>query len=256
MPADGPRGSSGLVPEFSTAERLKHALFPPRLYIEYLYRKALWRGEAELRLLPKLADPKRVSLDVGANKGVYSYALLGCSAAVHAFEPNPKLFAILSRWAQGRARLHPFALGDRVGTMDLHVPRSSRGGFSNQGGTLLPVKRAFESVPVEVRQIDDLNLGDVGFIKIDVEGYEPEVLAGAATLLRHCRPVLLIEIEEKHTGRPLAYTVAGICGHGYECSFLHGGVLKRFAELDIERQHRKPAARADYVYNFVFHPID
>jgi FkbM family methyltransferase len=239
----------------SAAERLKQFLIPPRLYIEYLYRKARLRGEAELRLLPQLADPKRVSLDVGANKGIYTFALLMCSSAVHAFEPNPKLFAILRRWAQGRAELHPFALGERAGTMDLHVPRSARGGFSNQGGTLLPVtRREFESVAVEVQRIDDLDLGDVGFIKVDVEGYEREVLAGGAALLRRCRPTLLVELEEKHTGRPLPEMVAAVCGHGYECSFYGDGDLRPFAELDVERRHRRPATRADYVFNFVFKP--
>jgi FkbM family methyltransferase len=243
------------VPGFSTAERLKQAVIPPRLYIEYLYRKALLRGEAELRLLPQLADPRRASLDIGANKGVYSYALLKCSAKVHAFEPNPKLFSMLSRWAADRVELHPFALGDCAGTMALNVPKSGRGrGFSNQGSTLLPVTREFASVPVEVKRLDDLDLGDVGFIKLDVEGYEREVLAGGIKLLRRCRPVLLVELEEKHTQRPLPEMVAEICGYGYECSFLHGGVLKPFAELDVERRHRRPATRVDYVFNFVFKP--
>jgi FkbM family methyltransferase len=246
---------SAWVPELSAAERLKQALIPPRLYIDYLYRKAQFRGEAELRLLPRLADPRRVSLDIGANRGVYSYALLKCSAAVHAFEPNPKLFAMLSRWATGRVELHPFALGDRAGTMALNIPKSSRGrGFSNQGGTLLPVAREFASVPVEVKRLDDLDLGDVGFIKLDVEGYEREVLAGGIKLLRRCRPVLLVELEEKHTGRPLPDMIAEICGYGYECSFVRDGALRPFAELDVERLHRRPATRADYVFNFIFRP--
>jgi FkbM family methyltransferase len=238
------------------AERLKQAVIPPGLYIDYLYRKALRRGEAELRLLPQLADPRRVSLDVGANKGVYTYGLLKCSAAVHAFEPNPKLFAMLSRWAEGRARLHAVALGARAGTMALNIPNSSRGrGFSNQGGTLLPiVTREFRSLPVEVRRLDDLDLGDIGFIKLDVEGYEREVLAGGAALLRRCRPVLLVELEEKHTQHSLSEMVAEICGHGYACSFLRGGALRPFAELDVEHQHRRPATRADYVFNFIFRP--
>ena len=257
MPADSLRTAGGAwTPELSTGERLKQALIPPRLYIHYLYEKALRRGEAELALLPRLADAKRASLDVGANRGIYTYALLKCSATVHAFEPNPKLFAFLSRWAEGRAQLHSFALGDHAGTMALNIPMSSRGrGYSNQGGTLLPVTREFRSMPVEVKRLDDLDLGDVGFIKVDVEGYEREVLAGGAALLRHCRPVLLVELEEKHTQRPLPDMVAEICGYGYECFYLRNGDLHPFAELDVERQHRSPARRADYVFNFIFRPI-
>lgn len=243
------------MPAPSLAERLKQALIPPRLYIQYLYRKARFRGEAELRLLPRLADAKRTSLDIGANRGIYSYALLHCSAAVHAFEPNPKLFAFLRRWAQGRVQLHALALGETAGTTTLHLPRSRRGGYSNQGGTLLPVRgRDFGSIEVPVARIDDLDLGDVGFIKLDVEGYECEVLRGGRQLLARTRPTLLVEIEEKHAGRPLPEAVAEICRYGYACSFLDGDSLRPFAELDLERRHRNPPARRDYVFNFIFRP--
>jgi hypothetical protein len=50
-----------------------------------------------------------------------------------------------------------------------------------------------------------LDLPDVSFVKIDVEGYELPVLEGAEKTIRRCRPLILVEQggnEEKHFGRP------------------------------------------------------
>lgn len=243
------------TPPVTLEERLKTALVPPQLYIRYLYRKELRRGEPEIRLVPWLADRRRVSLDVGANRGVYTYALLPHSRAVHAFEPNPKMFDALRHWARGRAELHPIALGDAAGTAELRVPRR-RHGFSNQGASLSPAKadRPHAALSVETARLDDLGIEDVGFIKIDVEGFETEVLVGARETLRRDRPNLLVELEEKHTAAPLGELVSGICGYGYRCFALRYGTLTAFERLDLEAHHRAPATRRDYIFNFIFLP--
>ena len=244
------------TPPESLEEKLKRLLVPGGLYIRYLAQKEQRRGEREIGLIPFLADPRRVSLDVGANKGVYTHALLPHSAAVHAFEPNPKLFRILSGWARGRATLHDLALGDTTGEADLLVPRYG-GGYSNQGGSLSAVKVTGEhgSLPVRTARLDDLDLGAIGFIKIDVEGFEMQVVAGAAETLRRDRPSLLIEIEERHTHRPLEESVADVCAHGYRCLALVGGVLTPFERIDLDRHHRRRERREDYVFNFIFLPV-
>ena len=51
-------------------------------------------------------------------------------------------------------------------------------------------------IPVKVVRLDDEGLGNVGFMKIDVEGHEYEVIDGARALLARCRPNLLVEILE------------------------------------------------------------
>lgn len=48
-------------------------------------------------------------------------------------------------------------------------------------------------------RLDDIIKDDVGFIKIDVEGHELAVLKGATSLINRCRPVLLVECEERHS---------------------------------------------------------
>lgn len=242
-------------PPESLEEKLKRVLVPGWLYIRYLHAKEVRRGEAEIGLVGFLADRRRLSLDIGANKGVYSYALLPHSRAVHAFEPNPKAFRVLEGWGRNLLTLHPLALGDRSGRAELAIPKGRRG-YSNQGGSLSELKREGDhrSVEVPVLRLDDLALANVGFIKIGVEGFELQVLAGAAETIAKCKPNMLIEIEEKHTKQELSTMVGEICGYGYDCFCVVNGALSPFGRFDPERHHRAPASPDEYVFNFIFLP--
>ena len=55
-----------------------------------------------------------------------------------------------------------------------------------------------ETIRVPLRTLDSYNLSNIGFIKIDVEGHELDVLRGAEVTLRRDQPNLLIEIENRH----------------------------------------------------------
>ena len=246
----------GWEPPWTLEERLKFALVPVPLYMRYRIAKERRHGEAEIALLPFLADPARVSLDIGANKGVYAWLLKDYSCAVHAFEPNPKMFRFLQRLASKKISVSPIALSDRSGTAILRVPRHRRGGFSNQGASLSDVKVAddFMGVEIEAKRLDDLDLEDIGLIKIDVEGFEQAVLEGARETIIRDRPSLLIEMEEAHTKQPIEEAIAAVEALDYRGLFLKHGVLLPIDAFDGNRHHRKAERREDYVFNFVFLP--
>ncbi|HLB06856.1 MAG TPA: FkbM family methyltransferase [Alphaproteobacteria bacterium] len=246
------------TPSFRLEERLKYALVPPALYHAYLERKALKRGEPELRLVPFLARSDRISIDAGANKGVYTRWLARFSKHVHAFEPNPKLFRILTRALPGNVSCHAAALAERSGTATLRIPYGPKG-FSNQRASLNPnaAKGKVVEIEVETRALDDYGFDDVGFIKIDVEGFELAVLKGARETLRRCRPALLVEIEEAHSGEPLETSLSAIEALGYAGLFLKRGTLRPLSAFEPEADQRSARARggeADYVFNFIFLP--
>lgn len=236
-------------------ETLKYSLIPGSLYIRYRARKELRRGEREIALLPELIDPARNAIDAGANKGVYSYFIAKLAKQVYAYEPNPKLFRILQRNIARNVTASPLALSDATGQAVLRVPYGSKG-HSNQGASLSGVKVAQNFTPVEVAtsRIDDLGLRDIGFIKIDVEGFESAVIRGAQNLIARDRPNLLVEIEEKHTRRPIEELLREIVALGYDGMFLpaSGGTLAPLSAFDPVTQHRAP--NAGYVFNFVFKP--
>ncbi|HLB31518.1 MAG TPA: FkbM family methyltransferase [Gammaproteobacteria bacterium] len=243
-------------PPYTFEERIKYALIPAGLYIRHRVRKELRRGEPELHLLPFLADRRRVSLDIGANKGVYAWMLARCSREVHAFEPNPKLFRILQRISGPNLHVSPIALSNRSGHAMLRIPGNEQRGYSNQGSSLSAIKVAGEhgEIEVETSRLDDLNLGDIGFIKIDVEGFEQAVIEGAVETLRRCRPNLLIEMEERHTHRPIEESLDYVQRLGYRGLFLRDGELVSLSRFDPARMHRECVDKPGYVFNFIFLP--
>lgn len=251
-----PLAAAAWVPPSSFEERLRRACVPPRLALRWDVFRALRRGERELRLVPMLADPKRVSIDVGANRGVWTEMLRRHSRAVLAFEPNPKLFRELSRRLGPGATALPVALSDASGAAELRVPRR-RKGYSNQGATLAHDSLgdcAYGAVSVPTRRLDEIEIGDVGLIKIDVEGHEAAVLRGAAGLIARFRPVLVIEMEEKHLHRPIADAIAEVAALGYVPHIAGpAGPVKLRAD-DLPRLHGPGAASADYVFNWIFLP--
>ncbi len=242
-------------PPVNFEERLKRWLIPPRLFLRGLAHRERARGEAEIGLLPYLVDPTRNSVDIGANRGVYTYWLQRCSAHVYAYEPNPKMLHDLRAGVAGNVTVSDVALSDRDGTAEFRVPRS-RKGYSNQGGSLNHAKVGpdYGAVTVRCAPLDGEGLDNIGFIKIDVEGHEFAVLDGAAETLKRDRPTLLIEIEERHNRIPIEQALARVEALGYTGFALMRGVLHATSHFDPEAHHRNPADVADYVFNFVFLP--
>ena len=214
----------------SLEERIKHALVPGRLYLRNLAARRLRRGEPELRALPLLARPGTLAIDIGANKGVYSWCLSRICRAVAAFEPNPKICHLLRRSVPDNVTVYEAALSNASGTAELILPIQRSGRYSNQGGTLQTKKlggdKAYGTWMIAQRRLDDYEFADVSFIKIDVEGFELEVLQGAAETLRRERPTLLIEIDESQSKRPFAETLGVIAAMGYDGYFLDDGALR------------------------------
>lgn len=215
------------------------------------------RGDPELRLLPRLVDGARASLDIGANKGVYTYWLARLSRSVVAFEPNAELCAGLAAARLPNLDCRAHALSDQDGEAWLDIPPHPRGGLNHPSARVTWDGSADGSAAaggvkrrVALRRLDDLGLGDFGFIKIDVEGHEERVLAGGERSILASRPVMLMELEERHTPGCLERVCERFGAEGYRCRFVDGGRL-----LEIERLgegQRAPSGR--YICNFLFLP--
>lgn len=224
-------------------------------------------GEAELAQLRNLLSPGELALDVGCNLGAYTYELSRLTGRVVAFEPNPMLADLVARLGLPGVEVRQVALSSRDGMAELLVPTGSggRGLASLRSDTV--AGRMVEKVAVPTRRLDGLALQPVAFIKIDVEGYEEEVLAGAMQTIARDRPKLLMEIEERHNPGGLARIRARLEAIGYSGRFFRGGawhpldafnpaVDQRVGE-DIE-ELGKSILRRDYHYinNFLFVPAD
>lgn len=248
---------SDWTPPLSIKERLKKLIVPARLNLHYLAQREKIRGEREFRILPIICPRGRVALDVGANIGIWAYEMRRYASFVHAFEPNPKLFAMLrAGMPRKNISLYPIALSDRTGDFQLMIPKRARG-YSNYSATLSHAAlngATYQTTKVSTYSLDELNIPDVGFIKIDVEGHEMEVIRGAKnTILKH-RPNMIIEMEERHTKRSIYDDIKEIEGLGYDSFCFINGVLERVKNVDLLTHHSSPARRSDYIFNWIFIP--
>lgn len=133
-----------------------------------------------------LSCRRGVALDIGAHVGFWSMWLALEFAEVHAFEPMPDHAECFERNVAG-VTLHRHAVGSGVGTAGLN-PHPDNSGKASIG----------KGQDVEVRSIDSYRFQDVALIKIDVEGYEPEVLEGAADTIARCSPLIVFEDNGQH----------------------------------------------------------
>src|SRR5947199_1707154 len=95
-------------------------LMPPSRFYRRRIAEEARSGEPELAILAKLVPRGGTAVDIGANQGVYAFALAEIADRVVAFEPNPD-YAFFARWMlRGRAEVHELALSAERGRGTLH----------------------------------------------------------------------------------------------------------------------------------------
>lgn len=125
----------------------------------------------------------RAAVDVGAHCGLWSMHLVKRFQLVHAFEPVAAHRACFEKNVPGeRALLYGCALGAKDGGVSIRTAPTSSGDSWVEGSGDIPMKR-----------LDEYDLADVDFIKLDCEGYELLALQGAEETLKRCRPCVIVE---------------------------------------------------------------
>lgn len=211
-------------------------------------------------------------LDVGAHDGLLALPLSRLPGArLLAFEPLPSAFArlrlaVLAEYGAipPHIELRPEALGAAPGLATLSVPVLA-GVPQEQWASTAKDYARFESVQVQRHQvpvvtIDSLDLPDLQHVKLDAEGYEQEVLEGARETLRRCRPVLSLELEERHRPGCTGAVPALLGALGYETRFFLDGEFRPLTAFDaavMQRASPDPAvfgASDPYVFTFYAWP--
>jgi FkbM family methyltransferase len=167
---------------------------------------------ANFAVVTHFVKPGHVCFDIGANIGVYSMVLAritGSAQNVHAFEPVDHIrgrFIANAKLNDATAiNLNDLALGARPGSLDMFQikPGHFRGGTStflrNDSVSALG-EDEFVTRPVQVTTLDayagKAGLQRIDFLKIDVEGFELQVLEGAAEVISRFAPTMLLEYDE------------------------------------------------------------
>jgi FkbM family methyltransferase len=208
-------------------ERLAMFL-PPAWFYRRRIAEETRSGEPELAMLAKLVSRGGTAVDVGANQGLFSYALADIADRVVAFEPNPD-YAAFARWMlRGRAEVHQLALSDVSGRGTLYVPLSDDGMVLHFAGNLQRAHSQFRNMQthdVDIRTLDEFDLVGVRFIKADVEGSERAVLDGARATIARDRPVILLELLSGTHADPAGSTAAICECFGYDAFIMQRGEM-------------------------------
>jgi FkbM family methyltransferase len=133
-----------------------------------------------------------VAVDVGAHIGTWAYFLAKRFKQLQAFEPMEQFRECFSRNVQSdNVVLHPVALGAENGLVLMVCDPKDTGGTHVALGQKSADRR--DEKPIEMRTLDGFALHDVGFVKIDAEGFEHHIIAGARETLLRCKPCVVVE---------------------------------------------------------------
>lgn len=168
-----------------------------------------WEGRYENEILLLLEEfiikklpnsKKHASIDMGANIGNHSVFLSKFFNKVYSFEPNPRVYDVLSinsRYFAASKNIIPYNMGlsDKSGKLPFEIFPTNIGGSRVKSVDI--VKKSNDKIIyIDVERadkIDSLQKEKIELIKIDVEGHEINALKGAQKLIESNKPIILFE---------------------------------------------------------------
>jgi FkbM family methyltransferase len=204
-------------------KRCRHGLFMYNRNDSFVGRGLDLYGEwceFEIRLLHHFIKPGDTVVDAGANIGTHTIAFanfVGPTGIVHAYEPQRRTFTMLA----GNVALnaidwvdcHQQAVGETAGEIRVPPLPPPDTAFNFAAMPLATASPGDEKVRLVT--LDALDLRSCAVIKIDVEGMEAAVIAGAKRLIERYRPLLYVENNDREGSKRMARRLAEIGYAGY-----------------------------------------
>jgi len=246
----------------------------PEIYLRYLFRKHRKANFDNIERLKLKAEPLLLKyllkkgdkfFDVGSNIGEFIYCSLDHISSEHifAFEANPESFRTL-KWVFNKCRIFDIALSSQEGTAQFKIPIVN--------GNLMPTRGTLKTdyteldedgarlITVKTQTIDSFvskyNVDQIGIIKMDVEGFETEVIKGALATISDQKPILIAELEQRHMDEPLDTAIDRIKKLGYRCFYFDIDSLSikelvdRAEDIQQKKYHKINPVR--FINNFIF----
>lgn len=228
--------------------------------------------EPEFLWIKNILAKDSAFMDVGANVGAYLFTLENHLKPenIFAFEPNPQLFKRLGRLFP-KVNLSSVALSDISTIAEFKIPVINGEKVHTRGTLQTSIKEKNEEKTilqkVEVKPLDDLvfdtaqtdnlKLQKLDFIKIDVEGNEMQTLRGAKKTIEKFKPILMVEMEQRHHEDNLWTLISEIADWGYSVNYLDRESLKLKTlteEFLIQQNPDNVKNYKDYINNIIFLP--
>lgn len=165
---------------------------------------------------------KRTAIDVGAHVGLWSYFMARDFQHLISFEPMPEH---QDCWMENmkaiqNAELYPVALGEKKDVVRIMCRTPGSSGDTGvdpdaeRSSLRATIHNDGNGVEVELHRLDEYQLNDIDFIKLDCEGYEIFALRGAEETLKRCKPCVIVE-QKPETGMAQRYKINVLDGVNY-----------------------------------------
>lgn len=232
--------------------------------------------------LRELCPNPRKILDIGMNIGMNTWEYATFAQEVHGFEPVPGTYQVAldnialnknhqnpnlgwwknpdKTWASlavtGTINTYNVALGPTAGTVEMHIKKNdghnrvANDNYTKLNGKPVKVNTGYQRVQVPQLTLDSYNFTDVDIIKIDVEGYELQVLEGAVNTIAQNRPIVQIEcveIQPRAFGKTINDLMDYFTSKNYVITLADGSIMPKkfqYAKKMMDR-FMIPAERTD-----------
>lgn len=224
------------------------------------------RIEPEMLWVKEQLTENGVFMDIGANVGAYLYLLERQLKPqnIYAFEPNIQLNKRLKRLFPD-INVSEVALSDLNTVAEFKIPVMHGKAIHSRGTLQKDLKESGETSSriqqVQVMPLDEWmrgkNINRIDLIKIDVEGNEHKTLLGARETLVRYRPVLMVEMEQRHHSFPVWNIIEDVCTVGYTAHYFDRSTMeltpltRAFLEAQDAVNVKNHAA---YINNIIFLP--
>lgn len=232
--------------------------------------------------LRELCPNPRKILDIGMNIGMNTWEYATFAKEVHGFEPVPGTYQVAldnialnknhqdpnlgwwknpdKSWASlavaGTINTYNVALGPTAGSVEMHIKKNdghnrvANDNYTKLNGKPVKVNTGYQRVQVPQLTLDSYNFTDVDIIKIDVEGYELQVLEGAVNTIAQNRPIVQIEcveIQPRAFGKTINDLMDYFTSKNYVITLADGTIMPKkfqYAKKMMDR-FMIPAERTD-----------
>lgn len=246
----------------------------PNLYKAWSFRKLnsfSWKNVKELYLDPELlllqnllVNNEDVFFDIGANKGEFCFMAekLISPENIYSFEPQPYLFVQLKRMFP-QIRLFSIAISDKISSSSFKVPIIGTKADDTLGTLetdhIEKNETAHRLFLVQTTTLDAFvqknNVKKITAIKIDVEGHETKVIAGAQQSIQQFKPHLMVEIEQRHhPNQSMASLLEPYLKMAYNACYFDFKQMQVVEITDVNQivQNLSDWGTRNYINNFIF----
>lgn len=221
-------------------ERFQKVFVPQRFDLAFNAVKGRLSGVGELesRRLRQLSGRFRTAIDIGANRGEYTFEMSRLFDSVWSFEPNLEVSRPIRSAKLKNVHFQPFGISSREGVASMNVPVVNGRAVDGLGSLEFDDRSDVNNrLDIQLRTLDSFNIRDVDFIKMDVEGHELNALMGAVNTIDLSRPLFLIEYADDGDPEVANFFAA----RGYEAhSYWNGVAISPHNRIFAPREMASP----------------